>query len=93
MNRPSFIEPLAQQSPTSSVEQTLADLAEADYNNNLADEWDSISFWDWRIRCLERRLFRITKKAAWSLSDLVEVEEIDESLKEAHKRIEELQTA
>ena len=36
---------------------------------------------------------RITKKAAWSVRDLAEVEEIDESLKEAHKRIEELQTA
>jgi hypothetical protein len=93
MNRPSFLEPLALPSPTSPVAQSLADLAQADYNNNLADEWDSISFWDWRIRCLESRLFRFTKKAAWSVRDLAEVEEIDASLKEAHKRIEELQTA
>jgi hypothetical protein len=91
MNRPSFIEPLP--SPMATVLDNLADLAEADYNKRLADEWDSISYWDWRIRCLENRRARFTKKAAWSVRDLAEVEEIDESLKEAHKRIEELQTA
>jgi len=91
MNRPSFIEPLP--SPMATVLDNLADLAEADYNKRLADEWDSISYWDWRIRCLENRRARFTKKAAWSVRDLAEVEEIDESLNEAHKRIEELQTA
>ena len=91
MNRPSFIEPLP--SPMATVLDNLADLAEADYNKRLADEWDSISYWDWRIRCLENRRARFTKKAAWSVRDLAEVEEIDESLNEAHKRIKELQTA
>jgi hypothetical protein len=76
-----------------TVLDNLVHLAEAEYNNNLTNEWDSISFWESRIRSLERRRHRFVKKAAWSLRDLTEVEEIDESLKEAHKRIEEIQTA
>jgi hypothetical protein len=76
-----------------TVLDNLADLAQADYNKRLADEWDSISYWDWRIRCLENRRARFTKKAAWSVRDIAEVEEIDESLKEAYTRINELQGA
>jgi hypothetical protein len=91
MNRPSFIEPLPSPKPT--VLDNLADLAEVEYTNNLANEWDSISFWESRIRSLERRRHRFVKKAAWSVRDLTEVEEIDEELREAHKRIEEIQTA
>jgi len=91
MNHPSFIEPLP--SPMATVLDNLADLAQADYNKRLADEWDSISYWDWRIRCLESRRCRFTKKAAWSVRDIAEIDDIDESLKEAHKRIEELQGA
>ena len=90
MNRPSFLEPLP--SPMATVLDNLADLADADYNKRLADEWNSISYWEWRIRCLENRRCRFTKKAAWSVGDLNEVNEIDESLNEAHKRIDELQT-
>ena len=91
MNRPSFLEPLP--SPMATVLDNLADLAQADYNNNLANEWDSISYWDWRIRSLESRRARFTRKAAWSVRDLDEVEEIDESLKEAYARINEIQGA
>jgi hypothetical protein len=91
MDRPSFLEPLPNLKPT--VMDTLLDLAEADYNNRLADDWDSISFWEWRIRSLESCRTRYTRKAAWSIRDLAEVDEIDESLKEAYTRINNLQTA
>jgi hypothetical protein len=91
MNRPTFIEPAPM--ATSTVMDTLVDLAETDYTNYLADEWDSISFWEWRIRCLENRRARFTKKAAWSIRDLMEVEEIDEGLNEAFTRIDEIQSA
>lgn len=89
MNRPSFIEPL----PNATVLDSLEDLAQTDYINNLADEWDSISFWEWRIRCLETRRWRYVKKAAWSMFDIIELEEIDESLDEAYARIDELEGA
>jgi hypothetical protein len=89
MNRPSFIEPL----PTATALETIVDLAQREYNKRLADEWDSISYWEWRIRSLESRRCRFTKKAAWSVRDLAEVEEIDEALKEAYTRINELQGA
>ena len=87
MNRPSFLEPLAQ------VTSEMNNQAQADYNDNLADEWDSISFWEWRIRSLEARRWRYVKKAAWSMIDILEVEEIDEGLEEAYERIDELQGA
>lgn len=84
MNRPSFIEPLM---------QTINDLAKKDQENSLADEWYSISFWEWRTRSLESRRHRLVRKAAWSAKDCMEIDEINDDLKEASDMINQLQNA
>jgi hypothetical protein len=82
MNRPSFIEPLM---------QTINDLAKKDQENSLADEWYSISFWEWRTRSLENRRYRLVRKAAWTAKDCMEIDEINDDLKEASDMINQLQ--
>jgi len=85
MNRPSFIEPLLK---TGRTYFTNVDPA-----NYLDNDWNSISYWEWRIRSLEHRRTRYNKKAAWSMIDIIEVEEIDHDLNEAYMRINDLQAA
>ena len=82
MNRPSFIEPLM---------QTIDDLAKKDQENSLAEEWYSISFWEWRTRSLESRRHRLVRKAAWTAKDCMEIDEINDDLKEASDMINKLQ--
>lgn len=84
MNRPSFIEPLM---------QTINDLAKKDQENSLVDEWYSISFWEWRTRSLESRRHRLVRKAAWTAKDCMEIDEINDDLKEASDMINQLQNA
>jgi len=84
MNRPSFIEPLM---------QTINDLAKKDQENSLAEEWYSISFWEWRTRSLESRRHRLVRKAAWTAKDCMEIDEINDDLKEASDMINQLQNA
>ena len=82
MNRPSFIEPLM---------QSIDDLAKKDQENSLAEEWYSISFWEWRTRSLENRRHRLVRKAAWTAKDCMEIDEINDDLKEASDMINQLQ--
>lgn len=87
MNRPDFMEPLYE----SNVMQVIYDLVKKDEDDYLADEWYSISFWEWRTRSLESRRHRLVRKAAWSLRDCTEIDEINQSLKEASDMINQLQ--
>ncbi len=77
MNSPSFIEPDTQK----------------DQENSLADEWYSISFWEWRTRSLESRRHRLVRKAAWTAKDCMEIDEINDDLKEASDMINKLWNA
>jgi hypothetical protein len=86
MNRPSFIEPIP-------VMQGIYDLLKKDEENRLADEWYSISFWEWRTRSLESWRHRLVRKAAWSAKDCMEIDEINDDLKEAYDMINKLQNA
>lgn len=86
MNRPSFIEPIP-------VMQSIYDLLKKDHENKLADDWYSISFWEWRTRSLETRRHRLVRKAAWSAKDCMEIDEINDHLKEASDMINQLQNA
>lgn len=63
------------------------------FNDSSAkiSEYDSISFWEWRIQCLENCLRYFVRKAGWSLKDIVEVEQIDDSLEEAYEKLDSLQ--
>ena len=75
MSSPSFIEPETQK----------------DEENSRADEWYSISFWEWRTRSLESRRHRLVRKAAWTAKDCMEIDEINDDLKEASDMINQLQ--
>jgi len=86
MSRPSFIESIP-------VIQTIYDLAKKDKENSLRDEWYSISFWEWRTRSLESRRHRLVRKAAWTAKDCMEIDEINDDLKEASDMINQLQNA
>jgi len=77
MSSPSFIEPEIQKAQ----------------ENSLADEWYSISFWEWRTRSLESRRHRLVRKAAWTAKDCMEIDEINDDLKEASDMINQLQNA
>lgn len=61
--------------------------------NSLVDEWYSISFWEWRTRSLENRRHRLVRKAAWTAKDCMEIDEINDDLKEASDMINQLQNA
>jgi len=86
MSRPSFIESIP-------VIQNIYDLAKKDKENSLRDEWYSISFWEWRTRSLENRRHRLVRKAAWTAKDCMEIDEINDDLKEASDMINQLQNA
>ena len=86
MSRPSFIE-------STPLIQTIYDLAKKDKENSLRDEWYSISFWEWRTRSLESRRHRLVRKAAWTAKDCMEIDEINDDLKEASDMINQLQNA
>jgi hypothetical protein len=77
MSSPSFIEPEIQK-----VQE-----------NSLRYEWYSISFWEWRTRSLESRRHRLVRKAAWTAKDCMEIDEINDDLKEASDMINQLQNA
>lgn len=56
----------------------------------LADEWQSLAFWERRIETLEMLRSRYNKKAAWSAEIIRTVENIDAQIAECMERIDEL---
>jgi hypothetical protein len=73
--------------------QGIYDSLKKDEENRLADEWYSISFWESRTRSLESRRHRLVRKAAWTAKDCMEIDEINDDLKEASDMINQLQNA
>ncbi len=57
----------------------------------LAQEYNSLSFWEHRLDMLLRLKWPYVKKRGWSADDLRSVEILNESIEEAEKRIQDLQ--
>lgn len=60
------------------------------YLDYLADDWDSLSYWESRLELLLRMKWPYVKKCAWSAEIHARVEVLNKEIEEAESRIDEL---
>ena len=90
-DRPEFLEPLTVTPKADAYRQAFLDDMRKRQEEFLIWEAKQPGTWYREIEMLERRREKYNKKAAWSASDMAEVDRIDKKIKECEKILEALE--
>jgi hypothetical protein len=90
-DRPEFLEPLSPTPRTEAYRNAFLEDLKKRQEEYLIWESQQPGTWYREIEMLERRREKYNKKAAWSASDMAEVDRIDKKIKECEKILETLE--
>lgn len=68
----------------------LAEETKKNIQTSLADDWESLSYWESRLKLLQRLKWPYVKKRGWSAEIVARVEALNKEIEEAETRIAEL---